>query len=104
MPDDGFSVIFCSITSVSQFFLVNIISTLILIYDFVLIAFFIAIQAWTQYFYTATWFWTLFYAIDTWLTIKGRDSHQMVYHSVAWSLPAVTTGVGLSILYIPDAT
>ncbi|KAI8434913.1 hypothetical protein MSG28_003387 [Choristoneura fumiferana] len=75
MPDDGLSVIFCSITS-----------------------------AWTQYFYTATWFWTLFYAIDTWLTIKGRDSHQTVYHSVAWGLPAVTTGVGLSILYIPDAT
>ncbi|XP_063531063.1 G-protein coupled receptor 143-like [Cydia strobilella] len=75
MPDDGFSVLFCSITS-----------------------------AWTQYFYTATWFWTLFYAIDTWLTIKGRDSHQMVYHSVAWGLPVVTTGVGLSILYFPDAT
>lgn len=61
-------------------------------------------QAWTQYFYTATWFWTLFYAIDTWNTIKGRDSHLMLYHSLAWVLPAATTGIGLSILYIPNAT
>ncbi|XP_026329937.1 G-protein coupled receptor 143-like [Hyposmocoma kahamanoa] len=75
MPDDDVSVLFCSIVS-----------------------------AWTQYFYTVTWFWTLFYAIDTWLKIKGRDSHPVLYHSMAWGVPAATTGVGLSILYIPNAT
>ncbi|XP_059057105.1 G-protein coupled receptor 143-like [Achroia grisella] len=75
MPDDDVSVLFCSI-----------------------------ISAWTQYFYTATWFWTLFYAIDTWQNIKRRDSHILVYHSFAWGLPAATTGVGLSILYLPNAT
>lgn len=75
MPNDDVSVLFCSI-----------------------------ISAWTQYFYTATWFWTLFYAIDTWLTLKGRDSHPVLYHSVSWGVPAATTSIGLSILYLPDAT
>ncbi|KAJ2952704.1 hypothetical protein O0L34_g7046 [Tuta absoluta] len=75
MPDDDVSVLFCSI-----------------------------ISAWTQYFYTVTWFWTLFYAIDTWLVVKGRDSHPLLYHSLAWGVPAATTGIGLSILYIPNAT
>ncbi|XP_028156609.1 G-protein coupled receptor 143-like [Ostrinia nubilalis] len=75
MPDDDVSVLFCSI-----------------------------ISAWTQYFYTATWFWTLFYAVDTWLIIKGRDSHPTLYHSLAWGIPAATTSIGLSILYIPNAT
>ncbi|CAG4989476.1 unnamed protein product [Parnassius apollo] len=74
LPDDDISVLFCSITS-----------------------------AWTQYFYTATWFWTLFYAIDTLRTIKGRDFHPILYHSAAWGVPAATTGIGLSILYIPNA-
>ncbi|XP_052757533.1 G-protein coupled receptor 143-like isoform X2 [Galleria mellonella] len=75
MPDDDVSVLFCSIVS-----------------------------AWTQYFYTATWFWTLFYAIDTWFTIRGQDSYIFVFHLLAWSIPVVTTGIGLSILYFPDAT
>ncbi|XP_072943550.1 G-protein coupled receptor 143-like [Epargyreus clarus] len=74
MPGDDVSVLFCSITS-----------------------------AWTQYFYTVTWFWTLFYAIDTWLAIKGRDSHPILYHSFAWGFPMATTGIGLSILYVPNA-
>ncbi|XP_049867680.1 G-protein coupled receptor 143-like [Pectinophora gossypiella] len=75
MPDDDVSVLFCSL-----------------------------ISAWTQYFYTVTWFWTLFYAIDTFLALKGRDSHPLLYHSLAWGVPAATTGIGLSILYIPNAT
>lgn len=74
MPGDDVSVLFCSI-----------------------------ISAWIQYFYTATWFWTLFYAIDTWNTIKRRDSHTILYHSFAWGLPVATTSIGLSILYIPNA-
>ncbi|KAJ0180579.1 hypothetical protein K1T71_003983 [Dendrolimus kikuchii] len=74
MPDDNISVLFCSVTS-----------------------------AWTQYFYTVSWFWTLFYAIDTWRIIKSRDSNLLLYHSLAWGLPVATTGIGLSILYIPNA-
>lgn len=74
MPDDNISVLFCSITS-----------------------------AWTQYFYTVSWFWTLFYGIDTLLIIKRRDSNLLLYHSLAWGLPVATTGIGLSILYIPNA-
>ncbi|XP_038215818.1 G-protein coupled receptor 143-like [Zerene cesonia] len=75
LPDDEFSVLFCSISS-----------------------------AWTQYFYTATWFWTLFYAIDTCQSIKGHDTRPLLYHSLAWGIPAATTSIGLSILYIPNAT
>ncbi|CAG9585381.1 unnamed protein product [Danaus chrysippus] len=75
MPNDDVSVLFCSI-----------------------------ISAWTQYFYTATWFWTLFYAIDTWRSIRGYDSQPALYHSLAWGLPAATTSIGLSILYLPNAT
>ncbi|CAH2086385.1 unnamed protein product [Euphydryas editha] len=74
MPNDDVSVLFCSI-----------------------------ISAWTQYFYTATWFWTLFYAIDSWRSIKGQKSHPVLYHSLAWGIPAATTSIGLSILYIPNA-
>ncbi|XP_041977013.1 G-protein coupled receptor 143-like [Aricia agestis] len=75
MPDDDVSVLFCTL-----------------------------ISAWTQYFYTATWFWTLFYAIDTWNAIRNYEFNAFKYHTFAWGIPAITTGVGLSILYIPDAT
>ncbi|CAH4029649.1 G-protein coupled receptor 143-like isoform X1 [Pieris brassicae] len=75
LPDDNISVLFCSITS-----------------------------AWTQYFYTATWFWTLFYAVDIWQSIQGKDTRPLLYHSLAWGIPAATTSIGLSILYIPNAT
>ncbi|XP_045445928.1 G-protein coupled receptor 143-like [Melitaea cinxia] len=74
MPNDDVSVLFCSI-----------------------------ISAWTQYFYTATWFWTFFYAIDTWRSIKGQKTRPVLYHSLAWGIPAATTSIGLSILYIPNA-
>ncbi|VVC99256.1 unnamed protein product [Leptidea sinapis] len=75
LPDDDVSVLLCTLTS-----------------------------AWTQYFYTATWFWTLFYAIDTWNSIKGYDPHPVLYHYLAWGISAATTSIGLSILYIPNAT
>ncbi|CAH0720910.1 unnamed protein product, partial [Brenthis ino] len=74
MPNDDVSVLFCSI-----------------------------ISAWTQYFYTATWFWTMFYAVDTWNSIRGNNTHPILYHSLAWGIPAATTSIGLSILYIPNA-
>lgn len=59
-------------------------------------------KAWIQYFYTATWLWTLFYAIDMKLVLREEDGHPMLYHSVVWIFPAIFTIIGLSVLYIPD--
>ncbi|EEB13289.1 class B secretin-like G-protein coupled receptor GPRoca3, putative [Pediculus humanus corporis] len=59
-------------------------------------------SAWIQYFYTATWLWTLFYAIDMKLVLREEDGHPMLYHSVVWIFPAIFTIIGLSVLYIPD--
>ncbi|XP_044272227.1 G-protein coupled receptor 143-like isoform X2 [Tribolium madens] len=56
-----------------------------------------------QYFYTATWIWTLIYAIDMRLILSEKASKTLYYHLVAWILPAVLTTVGLSLLYLPDA-
>lgn len=60
-------------------------------------------SAWIQYFYSVTWLWTLFYAIDMRLILREQQGHPRLYHSVSWLLPAVLTLTGLSILYIPDA-
>ncbi|XP_077301244.1 G-protein coupled receptor 143-like isoform X2 [Arctopsyche grandis] len=59
--------------------------------------------AWTQYFYTATWCWTLCYAIDTYQFMKERDSYTIRYHICAWGFPALSTGIGLYMLYYPRA-
>ncbi|XP_020707665.2 G-protein coupled receptor 143-like isoform X1 [Athalia rosae] len=60
-------------------------------------------SAWTQYFYMATWIWTLCYAIDMRLLLSERQGYPYYYHAVAWICPAIVTIFGLSILYIPDA-
>ena len=60
-------------------------------------------QAWTQYFYMATWIWTLCYAIDMKLLLGDRSGHPTCYHAFAWICPAILTTFGLTILYIPDA-
>ncbi|XP_072378572.1 G-protein coupled receptor 143-like [Diabrotica undecimpunctata] len=60
-------------------------------------------SALTQYFYTATWVWTLCYAIDMRLILTQKDSHTKLYHLTAWLIPAFTTIVGLVLLYTPDA-
>lgn len=60
-------------------------------------------SAWIQYFYTATWLWTLCYAIDMRLVLKEKEGHPRFYHTLAWTLPAILTSVGLSVLYIPNA-
>lgn len=62
-----------------------------------------ALSAWIQYFYTATWIWTMCYAIDVRLVLKEREGFPLWYHSTSWGLPAVLTAIGLSILYSPDA-
>ncbi|CAH0554404.1 unnamed protein product [Brassicogethes aeneus] len=72
--DDDTSVVFCAVSS-----------------------------ALTQYFYTATWVWTLCYAIDMRLVLSQKDSRLNHYHLAAWLIPAFLTFVGLSLLYIPDA-
>ncbi|XP_017772413.1 PREDICTED: G-protein coupled receptor 143-like [Nicrophorus vespilloides] len=60
-------------------------------------------SAWTQYFYTATWIWTLCYAIDMRLILADKESHTKIYHLVAWTVPAILTTIGLSLLYFPNA-
>ena len=61
------------------------------------------LQAWTQYFYMATWIWTLCYAIDMKLLLGERPGHPSYYHAFAWICPAILTTFGLTILYVPDA-
>ncbi|XP_019866608.1 G-protein coupled receptor 143 isoform X2 [Aethina tumida] len=72
--DDDSSVVFCAVSS-----------------------------AFTQYFYTATWIWTLCYAIDMRLVLSQKDSRLRYYHAAAWLIPAASTVTGLSLLYVPDA-
>nr|XP_003707455.2 PREDICTED: G-protein coupled receptor 143-like [Megachile rotundata] len=74
MEDDTSNVIFCALSS-----------------------------AWTQYFYMATWIWTLCYAIDMKLLLGDRSGNPVCYHAFAWICPAVLTTFGLTILYVPDA-
>ncbi|RZB39866.1 G-protein coupled receptor 143 [Asbolus verrucosus] len=56
-----------------------------------------------QYFYTATWIWTLIYAIDMRFILSEQASKTKYYHLAAWILPAILTTTGLSLLYLPDA-
>lgn len=60
-------------------------------------------QAWTQYFYMATWIWTLCYAIDIRIALKEKPSNELYYHLAAWIIPAILTTIGLSLLYFPEA-
>lgn len=60
-------------------------------------------QAWIQFFYTATWFWTLCYALDVRRMLKSQRACTIGYHITAWISPALFTSTGLLILYIPDA-
>ncbi|KAL0123247.1 hypothetical protein PUN28_004245 [Cardiocondyla obscurior] len=56
-----------------------------------------------SYFYMATWIWTLCYAVDMKLLLGDKDERPVIYHTLAWVLPAILTTFGLVILYIPDA-
>lgn len=60
-------------------------------------------SAWTQYFYTATWIWTLCYAIDIRLILSEQETKPFYYHFSAWFIPAILTTFGLSLLYVPNA-
>lgn len=72
--DDTVSVLFCAITS-----------------------------AWSQYFYTCTWIWTFFYAINVRQTLRKCRPPKHLFHMIVWTLAALLTAVGLSALYYPDA-
>ncbi|KAF5278453.1 hypothetical protein FQA39_LY05942 [Lamprigera yunnana] len=60
-------------------------------------------SAWIQYFYTSTWIWTLCYAIDMRLILHEREERNIYYHIAAWIIPAILTGIGLTLLYYPNA-
>ncbi|XP_055711477.1 G-protein coupled receptor 143-like [Phlebotomus papatasi] len=74
LKDDEASVIFCAVTS-----------------------------AWTQYFYTCTWLWTLSYAINVRSYLRGEDFSMRRYHAIVWTFGALLTSVGLTVLYYPNA-
>ncbi|XP_055591573.1 G-protein coupled receptor 143-like [Uranotaenia lowii] len=60
-------------------------------------------SAWIQYFYMCTWMWTLCYAINVRRQLGGYGVALRTYHTYVWSLSAVLTALGLTVLYIPDA-
>ncbi|GFT46666.1 g-protein coupled receptor 143 [Nephila pilipes] len=57
---------------------------------------------WIRFFYTATFMWTLFYAVDVYLVCKQRKGNQKCYHAVTWLVSLVMTTVGLGTLYLPE--
>ncbi|KAL1132346.1 hypothetical protein AAG570_010302 [Ranatra chinensis] len=67
------------------------------------IIFCVIMAAWIEYFYSVTWLWTLFYAVDMWRALRQKPAQMMIYHGITWCLPAVLTMTGLSILYLPNA-
>lgn len=59
-------------------------------------------SGWIQFFYLATFFWTLFFALDTYLLTVNKQSHQRLYHLLSWGVPVVLCLVGLLPLYLPS--
>ncbi|XP_063704245.1 G-protein coupled receptor 143-like [Culicoides brevitarsis] len=60
-------------------------------------------SAWTQFFYTATFFYTMFYAISIHQILKGVLPYLRRYHLIVWSASAALTAIGVTILYVPNA-
>lgn len=60
-------------------------------------------SAWIQYFYMCTWLWTLCYAINVRRQLQGQGIALRTYHGYVWSISAVLTATGLTVLYVPDA-
>ena len=60
-------------------------------------------SAWIQYFYMCTWLWTLCYAINVRRQLSGARYALRTYHYYVWSISALLTGIGLTVLYVPDA-
>ena len=58
-------------------------------------------QAVTQYFYTATYMWTLLYAVDVLRTLQGSGGSMVVYSLWAWLVPFVLSTIGFLLLFVP---
>lgn len=56
---------------------------------------------WIRFFYTATFIFTLCYAVDVYLTCKQQKGNHKYYHAFTWSLSLLLTTVGLGTLYLP---
>ena len=55
-----------------------------------------------HYFYTATYLWSLLYALDVKLVMDGKRVDRRLYHLVAWTVPLVLCLMGMLLLYLPD--
>ncbi|XP_054711492.1 G-protein coupled receptor 143-like [Uloborus diversus] len=56
---------------------------------------------WIRFFYTATYMWTFFYAIDVYLVCKQKVGNRKCYHIFTWLMAFILTGTGLGTLYLP---
>ncbi|KAF0307800.1 G-protein coupled receptor 143 [Amphibalanus amphitrite] len=61
----------------------------------------IVTSAVTQYFYTATYMWTLLYAVDVLRTLRGSGGSMVVYGLWAWLVPFVLSTIGFLLLFVP---
>ncbi|KFM82777.1 G-protein coupled receptor 143, partial [Stegodyphus mimosarum] len=57
---------------------------------------------WIRYFYTATYMWTICYAIDVFLVCKQKVGSQKCYHAFSWFIALFLTATGLGTLYLPN--
>lgn len=55
-----------------------------------------------HYFYTATYIWSLLYALDVKLVMDGKHVDRRLYHLIAWTVPLALCLTGLLLLYLPD--
>ncbi|KAK8400866.1 hypothetical protein O3P69_002553 [Scylla paramamosain] len=55
-----------------------------------------------HYFYTATYLWSLLYALDVKLVMDGKRVDRRLYHLVAWTVPLALCLMGMLLLYLPD--
>ncbi|CAG0889193.1 unnamed protein product [Darwinula stevensoni] len=60
------------------------------------------LSAWSHYFYTVTYMWTLIYALDMWRTLQEKPPNTRVYHLCVWGSSALLSGIGVSLLYAPS--
>lgn len=60
------------------------------------------ISVWIHLFYCATYFWTIIYAIDVYLTTKRIPSKPALYHAFCWGLSFAFTSSSMISLYVPD--
>ncbi|CAH1261660.1 GPR143 [Branchiostoma lanceolatum] len=57
------------------------------------------------YFYSATYMWTLVYALDITMQLKNMDVPMPLYHVLCWSAPAVFVGLSMFSVFfeVPEA-